>query len=238
MEERLRAIYEPFGLPIVSVSRRSAEMNDQVSSNDFLALKISYINDIANCAGWSARTSRTCGRDRLRRPDRGEISGCGHRLRLIVLPEGHEGAGASSEAARVRAADGACGDRGERGSEDGAVPQGPAAADYVPPLNVAVPGLTLKPGTDDLRKAVSLANVPLLLKQGQILPRIILRWWGHYRKVMLLERTARGVSPMRNLRNKRWRERMCASCLRSGARSGRYGRRRTSIQCKRRSCMT
>lgn len=34
-------------MPIVSVSRRSAEMI-KYASNDFLALKISYMNDIAN----------------------------------------------------------------------------------------------------------------------------------------------------------------------------------------------
>lgn len=46
-ESLLRKIYEPFALPIVSVSRRSAEMI-KYASNDFLALKISYMNDIAN----------------------------------------------------------------------------------------------------------------------------------------------------------------------------------------------
>lgn len=46
-EELLRKIYEPFHLPIVSVKRRSAEMI-KYASNDFLALKISYMNDIAN----------------------------------------------------------------------------------------------------------------------------------------------------------------------------------------------
>ena len=43
----LREIYAPFNLPIVSVSRRSAEMI-KYASNDFLALKLSYMNDIAN----------------------------------------------------------------------------------------------------------------------------------------------------------------------------------------------
>lgn len=33
-------------------------------------------------------------------------------------------------------------------------------------LNVAVLGCTFKPGTDDLREAVSLVNVPLLLEDG------------------------------------------------------------------------
>lgn len=46
-EALLKKIYEPFGLPIVSVKRRSAEMI-KYASNDFLALKISYMNDIAN----------------------------------------------------------------------------------------------------------------------------------------------------------------------------------------------
>ena len=47
-------------------------------------------------------------------------------------------------------------------------------------LKIAVLGLTYKPGTDDLRGAPSLENVPLLLEQGQICAydpwvRIILR---------------------------------------------------------------
>lgn len=46
-EAKLLEIYKPFGLPIVSVNRRSAEMI-KYASNDFLALKISYMNDIAN----------------------------------------------------------------------------------------------------------------------------------------------------------------------------------------------
>lgn len=46
-EELLKKIYAPFELPIVSVKRRSAEMI-KYACNDFLALKISYMNDIAN----------------------------------------------------------------------------------------------------------------------------------------------------------------------------------------------
>ena len=46
-EATLQKLYEPFGLPIVSVKRRSAEMI-KYACNDFLALKISYMNDIAN----------------------------------------------------------------------------------------------------------------------------------------------------------------------------------------------
>jgi len=46
-EALLLKIYEPFGLPIISVKRRSAEMI-KYACNDFLALKISYMNDVAN----------------------------------------------------------------------------------------------------------------------------------------------------------------------------------------------
>ena len=46
-EETLRSIYEKFGQPIVAISRKSAEMV-KYASNDFLALKISYINEVAN----------------------------------------------------------------------------------------------------------------------------------------------------------------------------------------------
>ncbi|MBQ9987302.1 MAG: UDP-glucose/GDP-mannose dehydrogenase family protein, partial [Erysipelotrichales bacterium] len=40
-------VYENFGIPMLTMNRRSAEMV-KYASNDFLALKISYINEIAN----------------------------------------------------------------------------------------------------------------------------------------------------------------------------------------------
>lgn len=43
----LEKVYKPFNLPLLFTNRRSAEMI-KYASNDFLALKISYINDIAN----------------------------------------------------------------------------------------------------------------------------------------------------------------------------------------------
>lgn len=43
----LRDIYEKFNMPIVCTNRRSAEMI-KYASNDFLALKISFINEMAN----------------------------------------------------------------------------------------------------------------------------------------------------------------------------------------------
>ncbi|MBR3134482.1 MAG: UDP-glucose/GDP-mannose dehydrogenase family protein [Clostridia bacterium] len=46
-EKKLNEIYKPFNLPIVSMNRRSAEMV-KYACNSFLALKISYMNEIAN----------------------------------------------------------------------------------------------------------------------------------------------------------------------------------------------
>lgn len=46
-EEKLRYVYEAFKQPIVVTNRRSAEMI-KYASNDFLALKISFINEMAN----------------------------------------------------------------------------------------------------------------------------------------------------------------------------------------------
>ena len=40
-------IYSAFNIPILTMNRRSAEMV-KYASNDFLALKISFVNDIAN----------------------------------------------------------------------------------------------------------------------------------------------------------------------------------------------
>ena len=43
----MNELYKDFNIPIVNVGRRSAEMI-KYASNDFLALKISYMNEIAN----------------------------------------------------------------------------------------------------------------------------------------------------------------------------------------------
>ena len=46
-EEKMLDLYKNFDLPIVSTNRKSAEMI-KYASNDFLALKVSFMNDIAN----------------------------------------------------------------------------------------------------------------------------------------------------------------------------------------------
>ncbi|MDV3428578.1 MAG: UDP-glucose/GDP-mannose dehydrogenase family protein [Bacillota bacterium] len=165
-EDMLMKIYEPFNLPIVSVNRRSAEMI-KYASNDFLALKISYMNDIANLCelvganiqdvakgmGYDARIGRN-----FLNAGIGYGGSCfpkdtkalvylakqyGYELRTIksaiVVNKYQKTMLFKKASSRLITFDG---------------------------LKVAVLGLTFKPGTDDLREAPSLDNITLLLEHG------------------------------------------------------------------------
>ena len=165
-EETLMKVYEPFGLPIVSVSRRSAEMI-KYASNDFLALKISYMNDIANlCELVGAdiqNVAKGMGFD-SRIGDRFLNAGIGYggscfpkdtkALDYLAKQNGYE-------LRTVKAAIDV--------NKDQKILLYKKACQRLITFNglkVAVLGLTFKPGTDDLREAPSLENVPLLLEQG------------------------------------------------------------------------
>ncbi|MFZ3132801.1 MAG: UDP-glucose/GDP-mannose dehydrogenase family protein [Desulfosporosinus sp.] len=165
-EDTLMAIYEPFGLPIVSVSRRSAEMI-KYAANDFLALKISYMNDIANlCELVDADiedVARGMGYD-SRIGSKFLNAGIGYggscfpkdtkALDYLATLHGYE-------LRTVKAAIDV--------NKDQKVLLYKKACQRLITFNglkVAVLGLTFKPGTDDLREAPSLDNIPLLLAQG------------------------------------------------------------------------
>ena len=165
-ETMLRQIYEPFGLPIVSVSRRSAEMI-KYASNVFLALKISYMNEIANlCELVGANVD-----------DVALGMSYDERIGVKFLNAG-VGYGGSCFPKDTKALDWLA-------RQHGATLRTVRAAIDVNSaqktrlflmaserliafegLRVAVLGLTFKPGTDDLREAPSLENMPLLLAQG------------------------------------------------------------------------
>jgi len=165
-EDTLMAIYEPFGLPIVSVSRRSAEMI-KYAANDFLALKISYMNDIANlCELVGADiedVARGMGYDgrigsKFLNAGIGYGGSCFPKdtkaLNYLATLHGYE-------LRTVKAAIDV--------NNDQKVLLYKKACQRLITFNglkVAVLGLTFKPGTDDLREAPSLDNVPLLLAQG------------------------------------------------------------------------
>jgi UDPglucose 6-dehydrogenase len=165
-EELLKKIYEPFHLPIVSVSRRSAEMI-KYASNDFLALKISYMNDIANlCELVGADIEDVAKGMSYDERIGGKFlhAGIGYggscfpkdtkALNWLAEQNGYElktikAAIEVNQAQKISLYKKAC-----------------KRLITFSGLKVAVLGVTFKPGTDDLRESPSLENVPLLLEQG------------------------------------------------------------------------
>ncbi|SEO64345.1 UDP-glucose/GDP-mannose dehydrogenase family protein [Paenibacillus sp. OV219] len=165
-EEMLKQIYQPFQLPIVSVNRRSAEMI-KYAANNFLALKISYMNDIANLCELVGADIQDVARG-MSYDERigGKFlnAGIGYggscfpkdtkALEYIARQKGYE-------LKTVKAAI-------DVNKEQKTILYKKASQRLITfnGLKVAVLGLTFKPGTDDLREAASLENVPLLLAQG------------------------------------------------------------------------
>lgn len=165
-ERILKQIYEPFGLPIVSVNRRSAEMI-KYACNDFLALKISYMNDIANLCelvgadiqdvaegmSYDARIGAS-----FLNAGIGYGGSCFPKdtkaLRYLAKQHGYQ----------LRTVDAAV----EVNKEQKTVLYKKACDRMITfnGLKIAILGLAFKPGTDDLREAPSLDNVELLLNQG------------------------------------------------------------------------
>ena len=165
-EAKLKEIYEPFHLPIVSVKRRSAEMI-KYASNDFLALKISYMNDIANLCelvGADIEDVATGMSYDERIGKRFLNAGIGYggscfpkdtKALEYLARQNHY------ELKTVKAAI-------EVNKEQKVLLFKKASQRLITfhGLKGAVLGLTFKPGTDDLREAPSLDNVPLLLEAG------------------------------------------------------------------------
>jgi UDPglucose 6-dehydrogenase len=119
-ERTMREIYEPFGLPIVSVGRRSAEMI-KYASNDFLALKISYINDIANLCELVGADITEVARGMSYDERIGKrFLNAGVGYAAAASPR-HQGAALSGPAVRLPASHRGCGGGGQRGAEDRAV---------------------------------------------------------------------------------------------------------------------
>ncbi|WP_298472004.1 UDP-glucose/GDP-mannose dehydrogenase family protein [uncultured Psychrobacillus sp.] len=165
-EEVLTDIYKPFNLPIVSVNRRSAEMI-KYASNDFLALKISYMNDIANLC-------ELVGADIQ---DVAKGMSFDTRIGSKFLNAGI-GYGGSCFPKDTKALENLAKQNGydlktvsaaiDINKEQKTKLYKKASKRLITfnGLKVAVLGLTFKPGTDDLREAASLENIPLLLEQG------------------------------------------------------------------------
>lgn len=165
-EKLLKKIYEPFNLPIVCANRRSAEMI-KYASNNFLALKISYMNDVANLcelvgadieavAEGMSYDSRI-GADFLK-------AGIGYggscfpkdtkALKFLAAQYGY----------RMRTVEAAAEVNAEQKTK--LFKKVSKRIITFEGMDIAVLGLTFKPGTDDLREAPAIDNIKLLLEQG------------------------------------------------------------------------
>ena len=165
-EAKLMEIYEPFNIPIVSVKRRSAEMI-KYASNDFLALKISYMNDIANLCELVGADIQDVAKGMSYDARIGEKflnAGIGYggscfpkdtkALKFLAKQYGYE----------LKTVE-ACVDVNTK-QKTRLFEKAKDRMITFDGLKVAVLGLTFKAGTDDLREAPSTENIKLLLEKG------------------------------------------------------------------------
>lgn len=165
-EAKLMEIYEPFNIPIVSVKRRSAEMI-KYACNDFLALKISYMNDIANLCELVGADIQDVAKgmsydtrigDRFLNAGIGFGGSCFPKdtkaLKFIAKQVGYE----------LKTVE-ACVDVNTR-QKTRLFEKAKERMITFSGIKVAVLGLTFKAGTDDLREAPASENIKLLLEQG------------------------------------------------------------------------
>ena len=162
----VRKVYEPLGIPIIETDFQSSEMI-KYASNNYLALRISYINEIANlCEEVGA--------------DIGDVAkGMGYDKRIgsMFLKAGI-GYGGSCFPKDTKALYWLSEDQGAalktiKATIDVNAEQKfvilKKAEKYYDDFNglaVAVLGLSFKPGTDDVREAPSLKIIPSLLERG------------------------------------------------------------------------
>lgn len=164
--EIMQEVYQNFEAYKLITNRRSAEMI-KYASNDFLALKISYVNEIANLCeivgadiqdvtkgmGFDARIG-----NRFLNAGIGYGGSCFPKdtKALSWLASFND-----NEIKTIKAA--------IEVNESQKIKLYKKARKYYDDfqdLTIAVLGLTFKPGTDDLREAPSLVNIPLFLEDG------------------------------------------------------------------------
>ncbi|MBC1457754.1 UDP-glucose dehydrogenase family protein [Listeria newyorkensis] len=168
-EAKMRTIYADYGQPIVVVSRKSAELV-KYASNDFLALKISFVNEIANLCdilgadieevtegmGYDARIGNS-----FLRAGIGYGGSCFPKdtKALHWLAEDHGFVLRTVEAAI----------KINEKQKYTLIHKLRKEMPHVAGKKIAVLGLTFKPGTDDLREAPSIPNIKVLQREGAII---------------------------------------------------------------------
>lgn len=162
----LKEVYKDFDAPILVTNRRSAEMI-KYASNDFLALKISYVNEIANlCEIVGADindVTKGMGYD-PRIGDKFLNAGIGYggscfpkdtkALHWLANCNDYE---LKTVKAAIETND---------NQKFKIIKKARKYYENLQGKKIAVLGLTFKPGTDDLREAPSLVNIPIFIDEG------------------------------------------------------------------------
>lgn len=165
-EKILKEIYEPFNLPIVSVNRRTAEMI-KYASNDFLALKISYMNDIANLCELVGANIEDVAKGMSYDPRIGDkFLNAGIGFGGSCLPKDTKALRylAEQNGYKLRTVEATI-----EVNKEQKIKLFKKASEKISSfegLKIAILGLAFKPGTDDAREAPSKENIELLLKNG------------------------------------------------------------------------
>lgn len=168
-KQKMLEVYANYNLPVVVTNRRSAEMI-KYASNDFLALKISFMNEMANlCEIVGADIEQVAagmsydGRigDKFLRAGLGYGGSCFPKdtkaLHWLASDNGYE---IKTIKATIEV---------NQSQKYKLFRQAKSRFGSLKGKRVAVLGLTFKPGTDDLREAPSIPNVRRLLDEGCII---------------------------------------------------------------------
>ncbi len=167
--KKMLELYKDFDAPKLTTDRRSAEMV-KYASNDFLALKISYINDIANlCEVVGANVEDVAKGMSFdsRIGDKFLHAGCGYggscfpkdtkALHYLASQGGYE---LKTVKAAIEV---------NKNQKLVLIKKARKKFETFKNLKVAVLGLAFKAGTDDLREAPSLDNISVLLDEGALI---------------------------------------------------------------------
>lgn len=169
-QELMARLYQPLSIrnaPVVFVSRESAELA-KYAANAFLALKISFINEIADlCEEVGANVQEVAsaiGKDRrigdkFLHPGPGYGGSCFPKDVSAIIRTGRESRAPLSIIEQV-----------QRVNDERKIAMASrivkAAGGSVQGKTIAVLGVTFKPNTDDMREAPSLVIVPMLQERG------------------------------------------------------------------------
>ena len=157
----MRKVYDGFNIPYVITNRESAEMI-KYASNDFLALKISYVNEIANlCEIVGANIQDVTKGMGMDSRIGNKFLQAGNWIWRILLPKDTKALSwlANINDYEIKTIKAAI--EVNENQKLKLIKKARKYYDNFEELTIAVLGLTFKPNTDDLREAPSLTNIPI-----------------------------------------------------------------------------